>query len=88
MRHVAHIAPRVTLPQRFHHETIYFISVSVPSILNRHSLNILHFHDFSKNLIFGVHLTSVVSKFVKIRFILEFNEIRLGDYISQDDSND
>ena len=41
MRHVAHVAPHVTFPLvRFHPEIIYFVSVSVPSILNGNSLNI------------------------------------------------
>ena len=41
MRHVAHVAPCVTFPSvRFRPEIIYFVPVSVPSILNGHCLNI------------------------------------------------
>ena len=41
MRPVAHVAPRVTFPLvRFRPEIIYFILISVPYILNGHSLNI------------------------------------------------
>ena len=62
---MAHVAPSVTL-LRFcsRPETIYFVLVLVPSILNGNYLNILR---FSKNLAFRVHSTLVASKFVKIR---------------------
>ena len=41
MRHVAHVAPRVTFPSVFFlPEIIYFVLVSIPFILNGNSLNI------------------------------------------------
>ena len=64
MRHVTHVAPRVTFHSvLFRPEIISFILVSVSFILNVNSLNI---RDFSKNLVFGVHSTFVASNFVKI----------------------
>ena len=41
MRDVAHVAPRVTFPSvRFRPEIIYFVPISVTSILSGHYLNI------------------------------------------------
>ena len=60
----------------FSPETIDFVSVQVPIIINEHSLNIVNILDFSKNPVFGVHPTPVASKFVKIPTVSESDEIR------------
>ena len=76
---MAHVVPCVTLLRfRVGPIPIYFVSISVTSILNGHSLNIYIFRDFFKNLVFGVHSTPVISKFMKNQALLESNEIRLG----------
>ena len=58
----------LSLSIRFSPKIIYFISVSVPFILNGNSLNISHFLGFSSKIPFsGVHSMPVTSNFVKIR---------------------
>ena len=53
---------------RFSPETIYFVLVSVPSILNGKSLTICYFSGFSLKILFcGVHLMHIASNFVKIQ---------------------
>ena len=52
----------------FSSEIIYFIPVSVPSILNENSLTILHFSGFSLKFSFcGVYLMPIALNFVKIK---------------------
>ena len=77
---MAHVVPRVTLLRfRSCPKTIYFVPVSVPSILNGHSLNIRYFLGFSKKSHFRGPLDARRLEFRENSAVLEFNEIRLGD---------
>ena len=80
MRHVAHVAPRVTFPSViFHSKIIYLVPISVPFILNGNSLIFDIFRDFFKKSRFRVPLDARRLEFRENLTVSEFNEILQGN---------